>query len=315
MARRQTASYLRSLFSNRGIAPQHRHGQNFLIDLNLHDVIVQEAELTPSDVVLEVGPGAGALTMRLAREAGAVVTVEIDQALAKLTSEAVTEFPNVRVLHRDALAGKHQIDPVVLDNLRAGLAVDPARRLKLVANLPYHIATPLIMNLLVEVEPVLVPERMVVTIQKEVAERLTATPGTSAYGALAATVQAVADVDVLRHLPPSVFWPRPKVESAIVRIVNRPTMRARIADLAWYHEVVRKLFLLRRKNLRVALHALWPDRWTKPEIDALLGRLDLSGQVRAEILPVETLIALAEAFHPQPDPDHPHPPPSTPVKP
>lgn len=293
---RQTVSYLRSLFARRGIAPQHRHGQNFLIDLNLHDVIVREAGITPDDVVLEVGPGAGALTARLAAEAAVVVAVEIDAAMAELTREATADFSNVRVLNVDALAGKHQVNPMVLAHLRAGLAVLPQRRLKMVANLPYHIATPLISNLLVEGDPAMVPERLVVTIQKEMADRLIAAPQTSAYGSLSATVQAVADVELVRVLPPSVFWPRPKVDSAIVRIDSNLAKRARIADLLWYHEVVRKLFLLRRKHLRVSLHTLWSNRWSKSEIDALLEALDLNGQIRVETMSVEKLIDLAHVL-------------------
>ncbi|MFO0960569.1 MAG: 16S rRNA (adenine(1518)-N(6)/adenine(1519)-N(6))-dimethyltransferase RsmA [Isosphaeraceae bacterium] len=294
---RQTASYLRNLFARRGIAPRHRHGQNFLIDLNLHDVIVQEAALTADDVVLEVGPGAGALTSRMAREAAAVVAVEIDPAMAALTEEATAEFPNVRVLNRDVLASKHRIDPVVLDNLRAGLAVAPgSRRLKLVANLPYHIATPLLVDLLVGGEPALVPSRMVITIQKEVADRLVATPGSESYGSLAAIVQALGDAELLRVLPPSVFWPRPKVESAVVRIEANPAKRAAIPDVSWYQDVVRKLFSLRRKHLRGALTAHWRDRLDAEAIDAMLAALDLSGQLRAEALTVPELIDLAEAL-------------------
>lgn len=294
---RQTASYLRNLFASRGIAPRHRHGQNFLIDLNLHDLIVQEAGLTPDDVVLEVGPGAGALTTRIAREAAAVVAVEIDPAMAGLTTEAAADYPNVRVLNRDILASKHRIDPIVLDNLRAGLAVAPeTRRLKLVANLPYHVATPLIVNLLVGDEPALAPSRMVVTIQKEVADRLAAPPGTESYGSLAAIVQALAAVETVRVLPPTVFWPRPKVESAIVRIDPDPIRRSAVADVAWYQEVVRKLFSLRRKHLRAALKAHWRDRLDLPAIDALLAELDLAGEVRAEALTIAELLALASAI-------------------
>ena len=188
---RQTQSYLRSLFARRGIAPQHRYGQNFLIDLNLHELIVKTAEVGPDDVVLEIGPGAGALTARMAARAAAVVAVEIDPVLAALTAEAVAGMPNVRVLNTDALASKSTLNPDVLDNVRAGLAVAPGRRLKLVANLPYNIATPIVTNLLVH--PELCPSRMVITIQLELAERMRAEPQQEAYGALSILVQALAD--------------------------------------------------------------------------------------------------------------------------
>lgn len=294
MPSRQTQSYLRNLFARRGIAPQHRFGQNFLIDLNLHDLIVRTAEIEPVDVVLEVGPGAGALTTLLAEKASAVVAVDIDPAMARLTAEAVSGRMNVRVLNVDALAKKHTINPEVLDNVRAGLAVSPDRRFKLVANLPYNLATPLISNLLIH--PDLCPVLMVVTIQFELAERLRAEPGTEHYGALSALVQALADVELVRTLPPKVFWPRPNVESAIVKITPNPHKRALIGDLAWFHSVVRKLFLHRRKNLRRVLYSLWRGHWTKPEVDAMLEGLGLTGLIRAEAMNVEELIALTEAL-------------------
>lgn len=290
-SRRQTQSYLRNLFARRGIAPQHRYGQNFLIDLNLHELIVNTAEVGPDDVVLEVGPGAGALTALMAERGAAVVAVEIDPAMARLASEAVLGKLNVRVLNVDALAGKHAIEPEVLDNLRAGLAVSAEKRLKLVANLPYNVATPILSNLLVH--PELKPELLVATIQLELAERLRAAPEEPAYGALSVLVQALADVTLVRTLPPSVFWPRPKVDSGVVLIRPDPAKRALIGDVPWFHQVVRQLFLHRRKNLRRVLYSLWRDEWTdKPEVDALLDDLGLTGLVRAEALNVEEFRAL-----------------------
>jgi 16S rRNA (adenine1518-N6/adenine1519-N6)-dimethyltransferase len=293
---RQTLSYLRNLFTQRGIAPQRQFGQNFLIDLNIHDLIVKSAEVGPDDVVLEVGPGAGAMTALMAEQAGAVVAVDIDSAMARLAGEAVGDFQNVRVLNIDALAGKNRLNPVMLDNVLAGLAAAPGRRFKLVANLPYNIATPLIVNLLVHPEPAPVPERMVVTIQLELAERMLAAPGTGAYGSLSVTLQALADAEIVRVLSPKVFWPRPKVDSAVVRIVPNPAKRAAIPDLAWFHAVVRRVFLHRRKNLRKVLHAAWRGHWTKEEIDAMLGALGLDPHVRAEAMNVEELMDLAEAM-------------------
>jgi 16S rRNA (adenine1518-N6/adenine1519-N6)-dimethyltransferase len=289
---RQTQSYLRNLFARRGIAPQHRYGQCFLIDLNLHELIVKTAEVGPDDVVLEVGPGAGALTTLLAARAAAVVSVEIDPALAALTAETVAGLANVRVLNTDALARKSTLNHEVLDHVRSGLAVAPQRRLKLVANLPYNVATPIVTNLLVH--PELCPSRLVITIQLELAERLRAEPEHDAYGALSVLVQALADCTIIRTLPPTVFWPRPKVDSAIVLIVPRPEKRAAIADLPWFHQVVRQVFLHRRKNLRGVLHSLWRDRLTKPEIDALLESIGLTGLIRAEAMNVEEFFALSE---------------------
>ncbi len=245
---RQTLSYLRNLFERRGIAPRRQLGQNFLIDLNIHELIAREADLGPTDVVLEVGPGAGALTTLMAEKASAVVAVELDPAMAELTGEATAPYPNVRVLQMDALKGKNRLNPELVDNIRSGLAVAPDRTLKLVANLPYNIATPLVSNLLVH--PELCPALMVVTIQHELAERMLAEPATAHYGGLSVMMHALADVELVRALSPKVFWPRPHVDSAIIKITPNADKRAAIPDLAWFHHVVRRVFLHRRKNLR-----------------------------------------------------------------
>lgn len=288
---RQTQSYLRGLFSQRGLSPRHRYGQNFLIDLNIHDLIVKTAGVGPGDVVLEVGPGAGAMTALMAATGAAVVAVDLDPAMAALTAEATAGMPNVRVLNADALAGKNALNPAVLDAVRSGLAVDPARRFKLVANLPYNVATPVVSNLLVH--PGLAPAKVVVTVQLELAERMRAAPGTSEYGSLSVLVQALADVELVRVLPPSVFWPRPRVDSAVVAITPDPARRAAVGDLPWFHSVVRRVFLHRRKNLRGVLHSLWPDALPRPEVDALLGSIGLDGSVRAEALNVEEFLSLS----------------------
>jgi 16S rRNA (adenine1518-N6/adenine1519-N6)-dimethyltransferase len=291
MTNRQTQSYLRSLFAERGIAPRRQLGQNFLIDLNIHELIVKAAEVGPGDVILEVGSGTGALTGLLAGRGAAVVAVEVDPAMARLTAEAVAELQSVRVLHRDVLAGKHALCPEVLDAVRSGLAAQKGRRFKVVANLPYNVATPVITNLLVHAE--LNPVLMVVTIQRELAERLVAEAASEAYGAVSVIVQALAGVSIVRSLPPSVFWPRPRVDSAVVAIRPDPARRTRVGDVAWFHELVRRVFLHRRKYLRHVLAGMWRDRWTKPEVDAWLESRGLSGQIRAESLDVEEFIELA----------------------
>lgn len=293
---RQTLSHLRELFEKHGIAPRRQLGQNFLIDLNLHDVILREAGLSPKDIVLEVGTGTGALTERMADQAGAVVAVELDPAMGRLTAEAVGPRPNVRLLRQDALRNKNNIAPEVLDTLRSALAAQPGRRIKLVANLPYAIATPLVSNLLLDDE--LRPVLMVIMVQWEMAERLVAEPMGSAYGSISVLVNALADVEILRRLPPAVFWPRPKVDSAIVRVAPSPEKRRKIDDLPWFAHVVRQVFLHRRKNLRVVLHAMYhhSKAWTKPVVDEILAALDLPTDIRAEALNVEEFHELAKAL-------------------
>jgi 16S rRNA (adenine1518-N6/adenine1519-N6)-dimethyltransferase len=294
MPARQTQSYLKSLFLDRGIAPQRRLGQNFLIDLNIHELIIKHAAVGPGDVVLEIGSGTGALTALMAGRGALVAAVEVDPAMARLTAEAAGGLPGVQVLERDALANKNRIDPAVLDTVRDLLAGGADRHLKLVANLPYHIATPVITNLLVHAE--LCPELMVVTIQRELAERLSASPATSAYGAVSIVVQALADVAIVRGLPPSVFWPRPQVDSAVVAIRPDALKRAAVGDVTWFHEFVRRVFLHRRKYIRHDLAEIWPEECSKADIDTWLESQGLSGQIRAETINVEEFVALANAL-------------------
>ena len=291
---RQTQSYLRNLFAAHGISPRRRLGQNFLIDLNIHDLIVEAAEVSPNDVVLEVGPGTGALTSLMAARGASVIAVDVDSAMAKLTSLAVADFPNVSVLHRDALANKNRLDPEMLDTVRTELAAGAGKQLKLVANLPYSVATPLILNLLVH--PELCPSLMVVTIQKELAERICAPAATSAYGAVSVVIQALAEVSMVRLLPPTVFWPRPQVDSAIVAIRPNIEKRSAVGDVAWFHDIVRRVFFQRRKYIRHVLAATWRDQWNKTEVDQWLDAQGLSGKLRAESLNVDEFVALAKAL-------------------
>jgi 16S rRNA (adenine1518-N6/adenine1519-N6)-dimethyltransferase len=295
---RQTQSYLRNLFAQQGIAPRRALGQNFLIDLNLHDLIVKTAEVGAGDVILEIGPGAGALTSLMAARGAAVVAVEIDPAMARLTGAIVAGMSNVRVLNIDALKTKNLMNPEVLDNVRSALAASKAGggrgSFKLVANLPYNVATPVISNLLIH--PEVCPSRMVVTIQRELADRMAAEPNTSDYSSLSVTVQALANIAIVRILPPSVFWPPPKVDSAIVAITPDPAARAAIGDVPWFHQVVRRTFLHRRKNLRHVLAGIWKGSWDKAEVGALLESLGFEGNLRAEALNVEEFVAIANAL-------------------
>jgi 16S rRNA (adenine1518-N6/adenine1519-N6)-dimethyltransferase len=291
---RQTQSFLRNLFARRGITLRRQLGQNFLIDLNIHELIIKAAGVVPGDVILEVGSGTGALTSLLAGRGTAVVAVDIDPAMARLAAETVAGLPNVRVLNRDVLESKNVLCPEVLDAVRSGLAASTGGRFKVVANLPYNVATPVITNLLVH--PALCPELMVVTIQRELAERLAARPASPAYGAVSVLVQALAGVSVVRVLPPSVFWPRPRVDSAVVAIRPDAARRARVGDVAWFHEVVRRIFIHRRKYLRHVLAGLASDHWTKADVDSWLEARGYSGQLRAESLDVEEWIELARAL-------------------
>jgi len=290
---RQTLSYLRNLFEERGIKPKNKLGQNFLIDLNLLDLLLRAAELTPEDLALEVGSGTGGLTARLAEQAGAVVSVEVDPAFASLTAEMVAERPNVVLLHADVLKNKNELSLAVLQAVAELGAKAGTKRTKLVANLPYSVAVPVVANLLLSDVAV---ERMVVTVQWEIAERLLARPGTKDYGALAVLVQSLANVELVRQLPPAAFWPRPQVSSAIVLVRPDAEKRRHVGDPQRFRNFLRDLYTHRRKNLRGALVSLPRAQLGKPEIDARLAELGIEGTVRAEALGVEEHLRLCEVF-------------------
>ena len=278
-------------FREVGIQPATRHGQNFLIDLNLQQVIVDAADLSPRDVVLEVGTGTGALTALMAKQAGAVITVEIGGHLFELASELLLDFENVTMLKHDALKNKNQFDARVLDAIGVELAKDPDRRLKLVANLPYNVATPVLSNLL-SCEHV--PHSMVATIQKELGDRIVAGPRSKDYGSLSVWIQCQADAEIVRVMPPSVFWPPPKVESAIVRIAVDQERRAAIPDLRYFHQFVKAIFIHRRKYLRANVVAAMKQHLSKEEVDQVLAEMEFQPDTRTEQLDVPTLLKLTE---------------------
>lgn len=293
MSRNQTQSFLIRRFAEVGIRPRTRHGQNFLIDLNLVRLLADTADLDKRDVVLEVGTGTGSLTGLLAQRAAEVISVEVDAQMHLLASEELIGASNVTLLNQDALRNKNNLHPAVLEKVHEKLSAAPGRRFKLAANLPYNIATPVLSNLLTAE---LVPITMTATIQKELADRIVARPGTKDYGALSVWIQAQCDTEIVRILPPTVFWPRPKVTSAIVQITLRPEQRAGIADLDFFHTTVRSLFFHRRKFLRSVVHSAFKDRLDKPAVDELLAGLGFDENSRAEELDVPAMLRLTDAL-------------------
>ena len=292
MSERQTISYLQRRLRESGMTPQARFGQNFLIDLNLLELIAKTADLGPRDVVLEVGTGMGSLTQLLAAQAGHVVTIEIDRSLAPLAREEFARLNNVTLLEQDALKSKNQLHPLVIETLQEKVSQIKGGRVKLVANLPYNVATPILSNML-DIEPW--PVRMVATIQLELAERIAAVPRTRDYSALSIWIQSQARVEIVRKMSSKVFWPRPNVDSAILEIVPNPMLRSRIQDLSFFHERLRALFFHRRKFIRSQLAIAFQDELTKPQVDTILESQSLDPNFRAEQLTVEKIIALLEA--------------------
>jgi 16S rRNA (adenine1518-N6/adenine1519-N6)-dimethyltransferase len=291
---RQTASYLSKRLARAGLRPVSRYGQNFLIDLNLIDLIASSAELTPRDVVLEIGTGVGSLTSRLSDAAGAVLSVEIDQDLHRLASEELAGRANVKLVQGDALRNKNSLRDDLIELIAQAMErLGPDARFLLVANLPYNVATPIISNLLHQ-EPA--PDAMVVTIQKELADRIVASPSTKDYGALSVWVQSLCTAKTVRVLNPKVFWPRPKVESAVIRLDLDRQRRADIPDLNYFHQTVRALFFHRRKFLRSNVISAMKHRLTKSQVDEILHSLGHGETARAEALSVSEIQTLVEAL-------------------
>ena len=292
MTERQTLSFISKSLERAGLHPKTKYGQNFLVDLNLLDILVKGADIQKTDVVLEIGTGMGSLSKLMSPLAGAIVTVEIDRDLQALAAKELRGAGNITMLSCDALRNKNHMRDEVLVAVREKLASLPGSKFKLVANLPYNVATPIISNLLTVVP---FPERMVVTIQKELAQRIVAEPSCKDYSALSIWMQSLCDCEILRILPPSVFWPSPKVDSAIIRVTPNAAKRSRIVDLDYYHSHLRALFFHRRKFLRSQLFTATQDDLSKPQIDEILEKLGLAHNLRAEQLSVEQIITLLEA--------------------
>jgi 16S rRNA (adenine1518-N6/adenine1519-N6)-dimethyltransferase len=283
---RQTLSYLSNLLASQGLRPKRRLGQNFLVDLNLLDLLVRSSGVGRSDVVLEVGAGTGGLTTRLAEVAGRVVSVEIDAGFHRLVHQEVRTLPNVALLHADALAGKNRVEPAVLAAVRDAMQSQGVDHYHLVANLPYDVAASLIANLILNELEV---RTLTFTVQWEVAMRILAEPGRGDYGPLAVLVQTVGSARLIRTLRPSVFWPRPKVDSAFVRILVDPERKRATPDLADFHNFVRRLFIHRRKNLRGSVLSVPEYKPLKTRLPDLLAEVGLDRDDRAEALDPPTL--------------------------
>ena len=238
----QTKQEIEAILEQAGSRPRHQFGQNFMIDQNLVRLVAEAGELTPRNTVIEVGPGTGTLTEELLERAGSVVAVEIDRDLAAVLRNRFASRPQFTLIEGDALNGKHAINSqllAIVDRSRA------SGNLKLVANLPYNIASPLIIELLIGGT-----ELLAFTVQKEVALRLAATPASDDYGPLSIMAQMLAKVEILRTLGPRIFWPTPKIDSALVRMRHQDRLGA---DARSFSRFVHGIFSYRRKTLRKAL--------------------------------------------------------------
>lgn len=263
---------------------QKKFGQNFLIDPHVLDKIIAAAEITKDDFVLEIGPGIGTLTQYLAEAAREVVAVEIDSTLIPILEDTLSAYDNVSVINEDVL----KVDLRKLAEERNG-----GKPIKVVANLPYYITTPIIMSLFESHVPL---KSLTVMVQKEVALRMQAGPGTKDYGALSLAVQYYASPYLAANVPPNCFMPRPNVGSAVIRLTRFGETPVQVKDEKLLFRLIRASFNQRRKTLQNGLVNSQELDFTKEQVAATIAMLGVSPSVRGEALTLEQFAALANAL-------------------
>ena len=252
-------------------------GQNFLIKRGIVDEIVHAAELTPGEPVLEVGPGIGTLTQGLAQSGADVTAIELDRRLLEVLDTTLASYDNVRIIHGDVL----KLDvPSIMNH----------KPFKVVANLPYYITTPIIMSLLESKLPI---ERLVVMVQKEVALRMVAKPGTKDYGALSVAVQYYTEPDIVLDVPPKSFLPAPAVTSSVIRCVLRDKPPVDVIDEKLFFRVVKAGFAQRRKTFS---NTMKTTGLSKARIEELLAKANIDGQRRGETFTLQEFADVANAW-------------------
>ena len=260
-----------------------KFGQNFLIDTHVLDKIVRAAEITPEDYVLEIGPGIGTLTQYLCESAKHVFAVEIDDNLIPILQDTLSAYDNVTVIHNDVL--KLDINKLVEEKCEG-------KRIKVVANLPYYITTPILMGLFESHVPM---ESVTVMVQKEVAQRMQALPGGKDYGALSLAVQFYAEPYIVAYVPPNCFMPRPNVGSAVIRLTSHKKPVA-VKNEKLMFDIIRASFNQRRKTLVNGLYNVGGLNKSKEELAAVLESIGLAANVRGETLTLEQFAALSDAL-------------------
>lgn len=260
---------------------QKKFGQNFLIDTRVLDKIIRAAGITRDDMVLEIGPGIGTMTQYLCENAREVVAVEIDRNLIPVLEDTLSEYDNVTVLWEDVL----KVDILKLVEERNG-----GRPIKIVANLPYYITTPIIMGLFEKGVPM---ENMTVMVQKEVADRMKSGPGSKDYGALSLAIGYYAKAYIAANVPPHCFMPRPKVGSAVIRLTRYEQSPVEVKDEKMMFCLIRASFNQRRKTLVNGIYNFQNLSFSKEEITAALETMELSPSIRGEALTLEQFARLS----------------------
>lgn len=263
---------------------QKKFGQNFLIDTHVLDKIISAAGVTKDDMVLEIGPGIGTMTQYLAEAAGKVVAVEIDSNLIPILEETLASYDNVTVMNADVLK---------IDIKQLAEEYNGGRPIKVVANLPYYITTPIIMGLFEGDVPI---DNITVMVQKEVADRMQVGPGSKDYGALSLAVQYYAEPYIVANVPPNCFIPRPNVGSAVIRLTRHKTPPVEVQDAKLMFKLIRASFNQRRKTLQNGLNNSPEIPFSKEQIVEAIESLGVSATVRGEALTLEQFAALSNFF-------------------
>ena len=263
---------------------QKKYGQNFLIDTHVLDKIINAAKITEDDFVLEIGPGIGTMTQYLASKAREVFAVEIDKALIPILEDTLSEYKNVTILNEDILK---------VDIRKLAEEHNQGRPIKVVANLPYYITTPIIMGLFEEDVPV---ESITVMVQKEVADRMQTGPGSKDYGALSLAVQYYASPYIVANVPPNCFMPRPKVGSAVIRLSRHEKPPVNVKDSRLMFRIVRASFNQRRKTLVNGLKNAQDLNFTKEEIERAVSACGFPVGIRGEALTLQNFADLANCL-------------------
>ena len=261
---------------------QKKFGQNFLIDTHVLEKIISAAGITKNDCVLEIGPGIGTMTQYLAENAGHVVAVEIDRNLIPILKETLADYDNVTVINEDIL----RVDIKALAEEYNG-----GKPIKVVANLPYYITTPIIIGLFESGVPI---DNITVMVQKEVADRMKEGPGSKDYGALSLAVQYYAEPEIVANVPPNCFIPRPNVGSAVIRLTRHKEMPVEVKDPALMFKIIRASFNQRRKTLQNGLGNAPELPYTKEQIAAAIAEMGLTPTIRGEALSLAQFAQLSD---------------------
>ncbi len=265
-----------------GFSFQKKFGQNFLIDNNILEKIVENAGVTKDDLVIEIGPGIGTLTQHLCEQAREVVAVEIDKKLIPILEDTLSEYDNVRVINEDIL----KVDVNKIAEERNG-----GKNVKVVANLPYYITTPIIMGLFESNLPL---ESITVMVQKEVAERMQVGPGTKDYGALSLAVQFYSKPKVVLNVPAGCFMPKPNVDSAVIKLEKYEQPPVEVKDSKKMFKIIRAAFNQRRKTLTNSIANSGELNYSKDDVGKALETMGLLSTVRGEALTLEQFAKLSD---------------------